>query len=129
MLRRRIARQKRPLNTEDLRRYADEIRATYLLIRDSFNTPPRLCNTDGDPLVFHSLTFQIESAESAFEALAPLATGRSKEELLETVAFDDRGKLRGVSFDWLKKGNSRMPRWDNTILGSIKVSVDSLHAE
>jgi hypothetical protein len=41
----------------------------------------------------------------------------------------DRGKLRSVSFDWLKKGNSRMPRWDNTILGSIKVSVGSLHAE
>ncbi|MDQ1407688.1 MAG: hypothetical protein QOG55_3317 [Acidobacteriaceae bacterium] len=129
MLRRRIARQKRPLDTADLRRYADEIRATYLLIRDSFNTPPRLCNTDGDPLVFHSLTFQIESAESAFEALAPLAAGRSKEELLEGVEFDDRAKLRSVSFDWLKKGNSKMPSWENTILGSIKISVGSLHAE
>jgi hypothetical protein len=129
MLRRRIARQKRPLNTEDLLRYAEEIRATYLLIRDSFDTPPRLCNTDGDPLVFHSLTFQIESVESTFEALAPLAVGRSKEELLERVEFDDRGKLRSVSFDWLKKGNSKMPSWDNTILGSIKISVGSLHAE
>jgi hypothetical protein len=129
MLRRRIARQKRPLNTEDLRRYADEIRARYLLIRDSFNTPPRLCNTDGDPLVFHSLTFQIESAESAFEALAPLAPGRSKEELLEGVEFNERGKLRSVSFDWLKKGNSKMPSWDNTILGIIKISEGSLHTE
>ena len=129
MLRRRIARQKRPLNAEDLLRYADEIRATYLLIRDSFITPPRLCNTDGDPLVFHSLTFQIESAESTFEALAPLAEGRSKEELLDDAEFDERRKLRSVSFDWLKKGNSKISSWDNTILGSIKISEGSLVAE
>ncbi len=129
MLRRRIARQKRPLNADDLSRYADEIRETYLLIRDSLNTPPRLCNTDGDPLVFHSLTFQIESAESAFEALAPLAAGRSREELLERVEFDGWGKLLSVSFDWLKEDNSKMPSWENTILGSIKISEDSLHAE
>jgi SEC-C motif len=129
MLRRRIARQKRPLNAEDLLRYADEIRATYLLIRDSFNTPPRLCNTDGDPLVFHSLTLQIESAESTFEALAPLAEGRSKEELLDDAEFDERRKLRSVSFDWFKKGNSKISSWDNTILGSIKISEGSLVAE
>lgn len=129
MLRRRIARQKRPLNAEDLLRYADEIRATYLLIRDSFNTPPRLCNTDGDPLVLHSLTFQIESPESTFEALAPLAEGRSKEELLDNAEFDERGRLRSVSFDWLKKGNSKISSWDNTILGSIKISEGSLVAE
>jgi hypothetical protein len=129
MLRRRIARQKRPLNAEDLLRHADEIRATYLLIRDSFNTPPRLCNTDGDPLVLHSLTFQIESAESTFDALAPLAEGRSKEELLHDAEFDERGKLRSVSFDWLKKGNSKISSWDNTILGSIKISEGSLVAE
>ena len=61
VLRRRIAKQKRPLNAEDLLRYADEIRATYLLVRDSFDKPPRLSNTDGDPLVFYTLTFQIES--------------------------------------------------------------------
>lgn len=129
MLRRRIARQKRSLNAEDLLRQADEIRATYLLIRDSFNTPPRLCNTDGDPLVLHSLTFKIESAESAFEALAPLAEGRCRQELWDDAEFDERGKLRSVSFDWLKKGNSKISSWDNTILGSIKISEGSLVAE
>jgi hypothetical protein len=128
-LRRRIARQDRPLSAEDLLRYADEIRATYLLIRDSFNTPPKLCNTDGDPLVFHTLTFQIESAESALEALAPLAEGWSKQELLDDAEFDEVGRLRSVAFDWLKKGNSRISSWDNTVLGSIKISEHSLVAE
>jgi hypothetical protein len=128
-LRRRIAKQNRALTAEDLLRYADEIRATYLFIRDSLNKPLRLSNTDSDPLVFHTLTFQIESAEAAFEALAPLAVGRSKEELLDGAEFDEAGKLRSVRFDWLKKGNSRISSWDNTILGSIGISERSLVAE
>lgn len=127
-LRRKIAKN-RDLAAEDLLRYADDVRATYLLIRDSLNTPPRLCNTDGDPLVFHTLTFHVESAEAAFEALAPLAEGRSKEELLDDAEFDQAGKMRSVAFDWLKKGNSKFSSWDNTILGSIKISEHSLIAE
>ncbi len=128
-LRRRIAKQNRALTTEDLLRYADEIRATYLFIRDSLNKPPRLSNTDGDPLVFHTLTFQIESAEAAFEALAPLAVGRSKEELLDGAEFDQAGRLRSVRLDWLKKGNAKISSWDNTVLGSIRISERSLVAE
>ncbi len=128
-LRGRIAKQNRNLTAEDLVRCADEIRATYLLIRDSLNTPPRLANTDGDPLAFHTLKFQIKSPEAAFEALAPLAEGRSKEELLDDAEFDQAGKLRSVTFDWLKKGNSRISTWDNTILGNIKISARSLVAE
>jgi SEC-C motif len=128
-LRRRIAKPNRTLNSEDLLRYADEIRATYLLIRDSFSVPPKLSNTDGDPLVFYTLTFQIESMENALETLAPLAEGRSKEELLENAEFDAEGKLLSVAFDWLKKGNSKISSWDNTILGSIKISEHFLIAE
>jgi hypothetical protein len=129
MLRRRIAKQKRPLNAEDLLRYADEIRATYLLVRDSFDKRPRLSNTDGDSLVFHTLTFHIESPQAAFDALAPLAAGRSEQELLREAEFDEAGSLLGVSLDWLKKDNSKISSWDNTILGSIKISGRSLVAE
>lgn len=128
-LRKRIAKQNRTLSGKDLLRYADEIRATYLLIRDSFNVPPKLSNTDGDPLVFHTLTFQIESLENALEALAPLAEGRSKKELLDEAEFDKEGKLRSVAFDWLKEGNSKISSWDNTILGSINLAEHSLVAE
>ena len=128
-LRRKIAKQNRDLDAEDLVRYADRIRLTYLFIRDALNRPPRLANTDGDPLMFHTLTFRIESPEAAFEALAPLAVGRSKEDLLAEAEFDGTGRLRAVNFDWLKKGNSKISTWDNTILGSIKISQGSLVAE
>ncbi len=128
-LRRKIAKQNRDLDAEDLVRYADRIRLTYLIIRDALNRPPRLANTDGDPLVFHTSHFRIESPEAAFEALAPLALARSKQDLLAEAEFDETGKLRAVDFDWLKKGNSKMSSWDNTILGNIKISQSSLIAE
>jgi hypothetical protein len=128
-LRRKIAKQNRDLAGDDLVRYSDTIRLTYLTIRDRLNTPPQLANTDGDPLVFHTLNFLIESPQGAFEALAPLAFGQSKEELLEGGERGRDGKLQRVAFDWRKKGNAKIPTWDNTILGNIKISGRSLVAE
>jgi SEC-C motif/Protein of unknown function (DUF2384) len=128
-LRKKVAKQSRELDAEDLLRYADQIRLTYLQIRDGLNRPPLLANTDGDPLVFHTLKFRIDSPEAAFEALASLAWGQSKEELLDGAEFGKDGKLRGIDFDWRKKGNAKIPSWDNTILGHIKISGRSLIAE
>jgi Protein of unknown function (DUF2384) len=71
----------------------------------------------------------VESPERAFEALAPLALGQSKEELLDGAEFGKDGKLHSVALDWRKKGNAKIPSWDNTILGNIKISGHSLVAE
>jgi hypothetical protein len=92
-------------------RYADLIRATYLDIRDRLFAPPMLCNTDGDPLLFHTLTFRIESAEAAFNALAALAVGHSREELLDDAELSDDGKLGKVDIDWIKEGNRKFKTW------------------
>ena len=128
-LKKRIAKQNRYLTPHDLLRYANLIRATYLDIRDALSARPRLCNTDGDPLLFHTLTFRIESAEVAFEALARLSVGRSREELLDDAERDERGKLRSVDFEWIREGNRKFKTWDNTILGHIKISERRLVAE
>ena len=128
-LRKKIAKQNRDLAADDLVRYADAIRLTYLTIQDGLNRRPQLANTDGDPLVFYSLKFRIESTEKAFEALAPLALGQSKEELLDDAEFGKDGKLHSVALDWRKKGNAKIPSWDNTILGNIKISGRTLVAE
>jgi len=121
-LKRRIAKQHRCLTPDDLLRYADLIRATYLNIRHGLFLPPVLCNTDGDPLLFHTLRFRIESAEAAFDGLYPLAVGRSREELLDDAELGEDGKLRNVAIDWIKAGNRKFKTWDNTILGHIKIS-------
>jgi len=88
-----------------------------------------LCNTDGDPLLFHTLTFRIESAEAAFDALAPLAVGRLREELLDDAELGGDGKLRKVNIDWIREGNRKFKSWDNTILGHIKISGRLVIAE
>jgi hypothetical protein len=80
-------------------------------------TPPRLTNTDGDPFVSHTLTFRAGSAHAAFEALAPLARGISKKELLGKAKLDEDGTLLSVEIPWLKQ---------NTVLGHIKIFGRSL---
>jgi hypothetical protein len=125
-LRKKIAKQNRELTAADLIRYREEIRTTYLDLRDDMRTPPRLTNTDGDPFLSHILTFRVGSAHAAFEALAPLAWGVSKQELLENAKLDADGSLRSVEIPWIKRGNHMHRDWDNTILGQIKISDRSL---
>lgn len=128
-LRKKIAKQNRELDAADLVRYAEEIRTQYLNVRDALRLPPRLCNTDGDPILFHTMTFRIGSAHAAFEALSSLAWGSSKEELLDNAELDADGTLRSVEIEWTKKGNRKFKTWENTILGRIRISGRSLIAE
>jgi SEC-C motif len=128
-LRQKVARESREPAVEDLFRYADKIRLSYLNIRDSLHAPPRLVNTDGDPLEFHTLSFRVGSAQVAFDALAPLSRGRSKQEMLEDADVDQDGTLRKVEVDWIKKGNKVHKNWDNTILGHMKIAGSSLVVE
>jgi hypothetical protein len=125
-LRKKIAKQNRELTVPDLIRYREDIRTTYLDVRDSIRTPPRLTNTDGDPFVLHTLTFRTGSALAAFEALAPLARGVSKTELLKGAKFDGDGALLSVELPWQKKGNRIHQDWDNTLLGHLRISGRSL---
>jgi hypothetical protein len=128
-LRRKIARKKRDLTAADLIHYEDDVREAYLDIRDAMHAPPILQNTDGDSLLFHTLTFQIGSAAVAFEALAPLAWGRSREDLLDRAELDQHGAIRAITFDWIKKGNRKHKSWDNTIMGHIRISDNTLTAD
>jgi hypothetical protein len=125
-LRLKTARQNREPASGELFHYADRIRRSYLDIRDSLHAPMRLVNTDGDPLELHTLTYRVGSAQVAFDALAPLAWGRSKQDLQEDAEVDADGTLRSVEVDWIKKGNKMHKNWDNTILGHIRISGYSL---
>jgi hypothetical protein len=128
-LRKKIAKQNRGLTAADLIRYRDDIRTVYLDVRDAMRTPPRLTNTDGDPLVLHTLTFRTGSAHAAFEALAPLARGFSKKELLQAAKFDRDGTLLSVEIPWQKQGNRIHKDWESTLLGHIQISGRSLVVE
>jgi hypothetical protein len=125
-LRKKIAKHDRELMPVDLIRYREKVRTTYLDIRDAMRRPPQLANTDGDPLVFHTLTFRVGSAHAAFEALAPLTRGISKKQLLAHAKMDDDGALREVEIPWQKKGNRTHADWEGTVLGVLRISGQSL---
>jgi hypothetical protein len=128
-LQKKIAKQNRELTVADLILYREDIRSTYLNIRDARRTPPRLTNTDGDPFVLHTLTFRTGSALAAFEALAPLARGIPKTELLKGAKFEAGGTLLTVELPWQKKGNRVHNDWENTLLGQLSIAGRSLVVE
>jgi hypothetical protein len=128
-LQRKIKRQNRELAAADLTRYADEIRTVYLDIRDALNKPPTLLNTDGEPFLSHKLHFNTQSAQSTFDALAPLAWGVDKETLLEGAERNSDGSLLSIEFAWIKKGNKMHPTWESTILGHLKIFGKTLLVE
>lgn len=128
-LRKKIAKQNRELDALDLLRYTDDIRTVYLHIRDALLRPPVFCNTDGDPILFHTLKFRIGSAQAAFDALAPLAYGDSREDLLDYAEVSPDGTLLSAEIEWRKQGNQKFKSWDNTILGRCSIDGRTLVAE
>ena len=90
---------------------------------------PQLQNTDGEPLSPRKLVFEIDSAQEAFDALKHLSPGDTDDELLREAVRDTEGKLVGVRFSWLKRGNAANPGMQNTVLGSIEIDGARLTAE
>jgi len=128
-MRRKIAKKNRELSAADLLQYSEQIRTVYLDLRDEMFRPKKLVNTDGEPFVFHTLTFRVGSAQVAFDALASLAWGVSKDDLKEGAEWNADGSLRAVEFDWIGKGNRIHKTWDNTILGHLNISGQTLTVE
>ena len=128
-LQRKIKKQNRELSAADLTRYTDEIRTVYLGIRDALSKPPKLQNTDREPFLSHKIHFNTQSAQSTFDALASLAWGVTKEDLLEEAELSPDGSLRSIEFAWLKKGNKMHPSWESTVLGHLKIFGKTLLVE
>ena len=109
-----------------------ELRETYFAIRDDIHhpRPPKLCNTDGDPLVPTTLRFDLRYPPGeAFERLKSLALDMGDGELLADAERDAAGQLRAVRFSWLERGNRQHESWENTVLGTIAIDGPRLTIE
>jgi len=118
------------LNLESLREWDLEMRDIYLGAAEYLANPtrPELQNTDGDPISFVKLYFELAcSAKEAFDGLRSLAL--YQEGILTDATRDEHGNLLEVSFDWLRKGNKKHKSWDNTVLGNLKIKGNELTAE
>lgn len=123
-LREHIAAGNPQITSQVLREYDLELLDLFHAIDGRlFNSlPPILQNTDGDPLEFHKLVFDLKaSPQSAFDALKRLALNETEDELLADATRDAVNNLTGVRFSWKKRGNKKHASWDNTVLGWIEI--------
>ncbi len=123
--------RKRKLTREDLDDLGIEIRAVYHHIAAELldPTPPRLSNTDGDPLALTTIIYELTTtADEAYRKLAPLATVRG-ENHIDDVTYDASGLVTSASLSWVKAGNRQHKGWDNTILGTLRLERRRLVAD
>lgn len=111
---------------QDLAEWDLELRQWYLDFYRHMRTPPALSNTDGDPLEPHKLIYAIDDPEVVFKKLAPLCSVEPEKDLRSEALKDEDNKVLEAAFSWTKKGNRKMPEWDNTILGEITISPKKL---
>ena len=130
-LRSLIDADRRPLTAATLKEYGTELLEVYHEISERLLHPrmPAIQNTDGDPLEFRRLVFDIESPRAAFDALKHLCITDGAEDLLTDAVFDSQGNLLQIAFPWQKPGNAKNESWDNTVLGQIKIEGGRLTAE
>lgn len=131
-LRKKIERRNKTVTPEVLREYRYEMLAIYHDIVDRLLNPPmpQLQNTDGEPLVFNKLIFDLQcTPHEAFDALRQLNLTENNESILTDAEFDPSGELREIKFAWEKAGNEKHRDWNNTILGHLRIAGASLTAE
>lgn len=123
--------RKRLMTRRDLADFDIEIRDLYFQIAaDLLNpAPPRLCNTDGDPIALTTLTYELKTTVGeAFEKLAPLAMVHG-EDHTDDVVRDASGTVTSASLSWVKAGNRQHKQWNNTVLGTIRIEVGRVVAD
>jgi hypothetical protein len=109
--------------------FEDEIRQIYHEINEQLNNqrPPQLHNTDGDPLEFVQLHYQLScSPKEAFEALQSLAIAINEDELLEDGEFDNQDNLKSIKVPWMEKTGAEKIDGQRTVKGHLSISTNKL---
>lgn len=124
----RKAQQRVQPDPEILKRLFPEMKALYFNIAHRLMNPapPRFCNTDGDPLEFHTVRYRIESPQAALDGLKDLAWGLTDKELASEVKYGEASELLRAEIPWRTAGNKVHKSWDNTVLGHIEVEGETL---
>lgn len=117
------------ITAQVLQEYDLDIRETYLYIYDAAMAPPQLCNTDGDPLLFQTLLYEIDAPETAFQRLFGLCTVEDEETLRSMATLDEGGRVIKAEIPWSRPGHKKSNALDNTILGRIMIDHHNLLIE
>ena len=120
------------VSAETLLEYEEDLREAYFeMDEDQRNQKLDVRNTDGDPLSFHTLTYEISSFSDAFEALKDLeqkATGSADAELLAEAEKSKGGQPTKLDLHWLKPAK-KGSFGGNTNLATLTISKTRLVVE
>ena len=117
------------LGDEILLEFEDEIRQIYHEINAQLinQVPPQLVNTEGDPIEFLQLHYQLTcSVKEAFVALQTLAISISEDDLLLDGEFNSQGNLESIKVPWLEKTGSEKMMGQTTLKGDLNISSNKL---
>jgi uncharacterized protein DUF6398/SEC-C motif-containing protein len=110
-----------PITIETLTDFDFEIREVYFDIFEKIMRPPEMQNTDGEPLRIHTLYYDIESPDAAFQALKSLSVTGTEKELRSQATFADDDGIEKIEIPWTQKGFKNDPAMDSTVLGRIEI--------
>ena len=118
-----------PITVETLTDFDFEIREVYFDIFEKIMRPPEMQNTDGEPLRLNTLYYDIESPDSAFQALRTLSATGTEEELRSQATFADDDGIEKIEIPWTRKGFKNDPAMDSTVLGRIEIHGRKMKVE
>lgn len=128
-LRKFLQQSESPITNDTLWEHDIEIRDLYYQLAHAQHTPPRMTNTDGDPLEFHKLVFEVASADEAFTKLQTLCATQSPEELSADAERDASGRVTRAEIPWDRSGHKASAALPNTLLGHIRIQGRRITAE
>lgn len=92
--------------------------------------PPELRNTDGDPLTFVRLYYELKcSTEEAVEELKPLAGSAYQKAVRNDLVYDNEGKLVGATIPWHGRPRKGRKAMGTPVLGSLTIDRNLLTVE
>jgi SEC-C motif len=131
-LRKKIKSRKLPMTPELLRDYDLEMLEIYHDICDRLLNPamPTMQNTDGDPILFHKLVYELDcTPREAFVALRQLYLSEDRENMFSGGEVDKHGELRKIDFTWHRPGVKKSKNADSTVLAHITIDGKTLTAQ
>ncbi|MBI4774742.1 MAG: SEC-C domain-containing protein [Deltaproteobacteria bacterium] len=128
-LRKQLRHGRSAVTDDTLHEWDAEIRDLYFDIDHALNSMPQFCNTDGHPMEFHRLIYEVSSADEAFEKLGGLCVTMELDELRADAKRDNTGRIIRVEIPWDRHGHKASPGMSNTVLGRIVIDGRRLSAE
>jgi hypothetical protein len=107
------------------------LRRLYFTLLESHRRPslPQIRNIEDEVIEPRILYFDIESPQRAFDALAPLARGTTRQELLDMTKHSARGELCEATLPWIEPRDIRNTDAGAPLMGYLHIRGRKLIVE